>query len=254
MKKKIWLAIGVTLAVVIAALGTAGCSTGSTVPGQVTAGNIILSQQNTGIWVSGQGEISVIPDVAVLSLGVEAQAKTVAQAREEAAEAMESVMAALEDNGVAEKDIKTQYYNIYPVRKWVDDEQVLLGYRVSNTVTVKIRDVDTAGVVIDAVAGAGGDYTRINSISFTVDEPEEYYAEVRELAMADALAKAEQLASLSGVSLGEPTYINESSVSPVYRSYYYDEAGAAVPESVTTSISAGETEVSLTVQVVYSIK
>ena len=254
MSKKLWLVAGVALTVLILALSAAGCGTDSGVPGQVTAGNIILSQQNTGIWVSGQGEITVVPDVAVLSLGVEAQADTVAQAREEAAEAMEAIMVVLEDNGVAEKDIKTQYFNIYPVRRWVNDEQVLIGYRVSNTVTVKIRDVEEAGVVIDAVTAAGGDYTRINSISFTVDEPEEYYEEVRELAMADALAKAEQLAALSGVSLGDPTYINEGSVSPVYRNYYYDSADAAVPEESTTPISAGETEVSLTVQVVYSIK
>jgi uncharacterized protein YggE len=252
MKRKIWLAVGIPLVLIVLALSVAGCSTDSGVPSQLTTGNIIMSQQDTGIWVSGQGEISVSPDLALLTLGVEAQAASVIEAREEAAGAMAAIMDVLDENGVDDKDIQTRYFNIYPVRKWVDDEQILLGYRVSNTVTVKIRDVENAGVVIDAVTLAGGDYTRINSISFTVEEPEEYYAEVRELAMADAQAKAEQLASLSGVSLGKPTYINEGSVSPVYRNYYADYAGSA-PMEETTSISAGETDISLSVQVVYSI-
>jgi uncharacterized protein YggE len=254
MNRKRWLITGVSLMAVVLVLSLAGCQSTRDIPGQVTAGNIILSQQNTGIWVTGQGEITVVPDVAVLSLGVEVQAETVAQAQDEAAKSMETVMQVLEDNGVDEKDIKTQQFNIYPVRNWRDDEQIIIGYRVTNTVTVKIREVENTGVIIDGVAEAGGDYTVINSISFTVDEPEEYYAEVRELAMADALETAEQLAALSGVSLGKPTYINESSVSPIYRNYYYDKAGAAVPEEATTPISAGEMDVSLTVQVVYSIK
>lgn len=253
MKRWRWLIASVALAVVILALGVTGCQTAGDMPSQVTAGNIILSQQNTGIWVSGEGKVTVVPDVAVLSLGVEAQAKAVAQAREQAAGAMEAIMKVLEDNGVDEKDIKTQHFSIYPVRRWENDREILVGYRVTNTVTVKIREVDDTGIIIDGVAEAGGDYTRINNISFTVDDPTEYYKEVREAAMADAEAKAEQLAALSGVTLGKATYINEGSVSPIYRDYYYDKAGAAVPEA-TTPISAGEMDISLTVQVVYSIK
>ena len=176
-----------------------------------------------------------------------------AEAQEQAVEAMEAVMGELDKHGVADKDIKTQYYSIYPVRKWDKDREILIGYRVTNMVTVKIREIDDTGVIIDDVAEVGGDYTRINSISFTVDDPTSYYEEVREKAMEDAENKAEQLADFSGVILGKPTYINEGTIySPVTRDVYYGEAGAPAPET-TTPISPGETEIRLTVQVVYSI-
>ena len=88
-------------------------------------------------------------------------------------------------------------------------------------VTAKIREVDNTGIIIDAVARVGGDYIRINGISFTLDDPTAYHGEAREKAMADAEAKAEQLAELAGVKLGKPTYISESGAyMPVVREYY----------------------------------
>lgn len=253
MKRNLLLAICLTLVVI--AVGTTGCSSG-VVPTEGVLGDkgIILSQQNTGIWVSGEGKVNVVPDVAILNLGVEAQAATVAEAQRQAAEAMEAVMAELDEHGVAEKDIKTQRYSIYPVRRWERDKEILIGYRVTNMVTAKIRKVDDAGSIIDAVAKVGGDYIRINSIAFTVDDPTTYYEEAREKAMADAKAKAKQLAKLGGVSLGKPIYISEGGVYiPVPRDYYLkgEAEGAPVP---TTPISPGETEIRLTVQVVYSIE
>ncbi len=254
MRRNELLAIGLSLVVI--ALALTGCNAGfpaAGVPQQIEGGSIILSQQNTGIWVTGEGKVSVTPDVAILSLGVEAQTKTVAQAQEQAREAMEAVRSVLDEHGVAKKDIKTQHYSIYPVRRWDKDREILIGYRVTNIVTAKIRKVDDTGIIIDAVAEAGGDYTRIDSISFTVDDPTDYYEEVREKAMDDAKAKAKQLADLAGISLGKPTYINEGSVSPpVPRDFYLKEAGA--PSVPTTPISPGETEIRLNVQVVYSIK
>ncbi|GAI83768.1 unnamed protein product, partial [marine sediment metagenome] len=164
----------------------------------------------------GQGVVTVTPDIATLRLGVEVQAATVAEAQSQAIEAMDEVMEALTDNGVAEKDIQTQYFSIRQITRWDqdDDEEVVIGYRVTNTVTAKIRDVDEAGTVIDAVAAAGGDFIRIDSINFSVDDPSAYYEEAREEAMADAEAKAEQLAELAGGNLGKATYISESSQTP----------------------------------------
>ncbi|TET18543.1 MAG: DUF541 domain-containing protein, partial [Dehalococcoidia bacterium] len=121
------------------------------------------SSQQTGVWVTGTGTVAVTPDVAILRLGVEAEAATVTEAQSDAAVAMTEVMSVLSANGVAEKDIQTQWYSIYPVRKWIDDtnEQITIGFRVTNTVTAKIRDIGKTGAVIDAVAEAGGDLTRI---------------------------------------------------------------------------------------------
>ena len=254
MKNK-WLLV-ICLASVIAILCLAGCSGGSMVLEGVEGINI--SNQQEGIWVTGEGEVTAIPDIMNLRVGVEAQAESVAEAQDQAAEAMSNVMDTLTDNGVAENDIQTQYFNIRQVTRWDWDteEETVIGYEVTNTIIAKIRDISTAGTIIDAVAEAGGDLTRINSISFSIDDPSTYYEEAREEAMADAKAKAEQLAELAGVSLGKPTYIYEGSIyvpSYDYRGMEYaiEEAEGAMIE---TPISPGEIEISLDVQVVYAIR
>jgi len=189
-----------------------------------------------------------------LSLGIEAQEASVADAQSKATEAMNKVMDALTSNGMAKKDIQTQYFNIQKVTRWDDKNQqeVVIGYRVTNTVTAKIRNIDKAGSIIDAVAAAGGDLTRIDNIDFSVEKPEAYYGEARDKAMADAKAKATQMAELAGVTLGKPTYISESAYSqppPIVRM-----AEMTAAELAETPISPGEMEISLTVQVVYAIK
>lgn len=248
------LLVAICLVLIISALGVIGCSPDFYPAAPETGAKsqgIITSQQATGVWVTGEGRVSVVPDVAILSLGVEVQKATVAEAQGEAAEAMEAVLAELKAGDVAEKDIKTQQYTITPVRKWHEDKEILLGYRVTNIVTAKIRVIGAAGDIVDAVAIAGGDSVRINSISFTIDEPTAYYAEAREKAMADAQAKAEQLADLADIILGDPTYISEG-IGYVPRAYEV-RVEAAVPVPATTPISPGEMEVRLTVQVVYEI-
>jgi len=245
--KRNWL-LAMSLALVLTMVGLCGCSPGS----PVVSG--LFSTQQEGIWVTGEGEAMAVPDIVTLRLGIEAQAVTVAEAQPQAAGAMDRVMAALIDNGVAEKDIQTQYFSIRQVTKWnrESEEEVVVGYRVTNMVTAKIRDVDKVGSIIDAVATAGGDLTRIDSIGFSVDDPSAYYEEAREKAIADAEAKAEQLAKLAGVKLGKPTYISEGIQIPpyTYPRGMIEEMPAAAPP---TSISPGEMEISLTVQVAYAI-
>jgi uncharacterized protein YggE len=254
MKRNLLVEAGVVvigLALVLSLVGFSACSEGPT-----NIGNIDISSQQTGIWVSGEGKVTVTPDLATLYLGVEAKADTVAEAQSQAAEAMDNVMAALTDNGVDEDDIQTQYFSINQLTRWDDDqnEEIVIGYEVTNMVTAKIREVDNVGVIIDAVVEAGGDFIRINNIAFSVDDPSIYYEEVRQEAMADAKAKAEQLASLAGVKLGAPTYIYEGSI---YNPVVYRDIGMVVPtviESAPTSISPGELDITLDVQVAYAIE
>ena len=154
MKWKMLLVTGVVLIAVI--LGTVGCDGGffSPTPQTRTSGAVVSSQQNTGIWVTGEGKVTVVPDVAILTLGVESQAATVAEAQGLASTAMAAVIGELEAGGVDDKDIKTQQFTIYPVRRWVEEEreEELIGYRVTNMVTAKVRDVADTGTIIDAVA------------------------------------------------------------------------------------------------------
>lgn len=251
MKKKWLWAIG--LALVLPIIGLYGCSVAS--PTTIEAVN--LGGQQEGIWVTGQGKVTAVPDIATLRLGIEAQEATVSEAQTQAAEAMDEVMTALIDNEVAEKDIQTQYFSIRQVRRWSEtrDQEIVVGYRVTNMVTAKIRDIDKVGSIIDAVAVAGGDLTRIDNISFSIDDPSAYYEEARQKAMAEAEAKAEHLARLAGVSLGKPTYISEGIQipPPIYPRVYYEGGMAPPPTAPPTEISPGEMEISLTLQVAYAI-
>lgn len=215
--------------------------------------------QQVGIWVSGEGRVGLVPDVALLSLGIETQATTVAEANRQAAAAMDGVMAVLRQGGIAERDIQTTYFNITPVTRWVEDRirgggySETIGYRVSNQVTAKVRDLGKVGAIIDSVAAAGGDLTRIQGISFTVDNPAPALEQARELALKEALAKAQQMASVAGVTLGKPVYIAESQATPppVYRASL--EAKGTVAD-VGTPISPGEQEVRVIVQMVFAIQ
>ena len=252
MKRRLLLTISLGLALILALAGLCGCS-----PSNTTLGTINLNTRQEGIWVSGIGEVTVTPDIATLRLGIQAQEASVAEAQTKASEAMNKVMTALTDSGVAEKDIQTQYFSIRQRTKWdrEKEEETVVGYQVTNMVVAKIRDIDKVGSIIDAVAEAGGDLIRIDSIGFSVDDPSAYYQEAREEAMSDAKAKAEQLAELAGVTLGKPTYISEGAhMPPIYKDVYYEvTAGAPIPAPAPPPISPGETKITLTVQVAYSI-
>ncbi len=241
MKKKCLIALSLASALLV--LGMLGCSSPET-----GSEAVILTNQQQGIWVNGQGKVAVVPDVAQITLGIQAQEPTVADAQREATAAMNRVVSALTGNAVASKDIQTQRFSIQVVTRYDDKTQreVVIGYLVTNVVTAKIRALDQTGAIIDAVAMAGGDLTRIEGIAFSIDDPTTYYAQSREKAMTDAKAKAEQIARLSGVTLGKPTLISESVTlpSPV-------PIKAGTPGQ--TPISPGEISVIATVQVVYAI-
>ena len=219
---------------------------------------------NTGIWVSGQGSITLEPDLAMLNLGVETTGKTVAAARAEAATAMDAMVASLKANGVASIDIQTQFFNISPQYQWQNTvvngiesgRQVLVGYRVTNTAAVKIRDMENVGPIMDDVAAAGGDATRINGISFTVEDTSPLMVKLREEAVADAMAKAKQFANLTGVGLGRLVFISETGgAAPQVRAFPQAEFAMVMAASApSTGISGGELEITMSVQVVFAIQ
>ena len=218
--------------------------------------------QQAGIWVTGLGKVTIEPDLALLSLGVETRAETVAEARAEAAAAMTGIIEALKANGIADKDIQTRYFHISPEYTYQEvfedgrryNKQVLTGYRVTNTVTAKVRDLDILGETIDEVVLAGGDASRIQSIRFTVEDSSAAQVEARENAVMDALAKAEQFAILTGVTRGSLLFITESGGGvPQVMDFARMEGAPAVAFDVATPISAGELEVQVSVQVVFAI-
>ena len=214
-----------------------------------------LGDDPRSISVNGNGEARAEPDIATMTLGVETHGATVAAARADAARAADAVIAALRDGGVAEADIRTTYFSIGAVYDYSGERPVIDGYSVSNTVTVTVRDIDATGALIDAAAAAGGDATRFNGISFGYDDPAEYTRVARELAVEDARGKAEQLAELTGVTLGEPLTINETSwAAPVSVRVTGEAVAFADADSAGTSISPGASGISVTVNVVWAIE
>jgi uncharacterized protein YggE len=251
MKSKVL--VGVAAMVVLVLTFLSGCSTAA----DNKPVNVNVGGQQTGIWVSGEGKVTVVPDLAIVTLGVSAQTSTVAESQAKASAAMDKVITALKGKGVADKDIQTQNFSISQVTRYDDKtlREVIIGYNVSNTVVAKLRDIPKAGDTIDAVVVAGGDFTRFNGINFSIEKPELYYGKARELAMADAKAKAEQMAKLGGLTLGTATYVSESTYMPPSPGPVpYRADMAASGGGPPTSISAGEMQVILNVQIAYTIK
>lgn len=216
------------------------------------------SGQVQGIQVTGEGRVSATPDVAILNLGVSASAATVAEANTQATNAMNRLLDSLKANGVDEKDIQTTQFSIYPEygpprTSLEKDVPQIVGYRVVNMVTAKVRNIDRVGKVIDDAARAAGDLAQVHGISFTIDDPTELRQQAREKAMADARVKARQLADLAGVGLGRPIYISESGGFPPPIPLGFGGDVRAV-EAVPVPVSSGQLDVTVNVNVVYAIQ
>lgn len=217
---------------------------------QVTVNNSEAAE--TGISVSGMGEVTGAPDTVEIDLGVSALGETVDAATVTAAERAEALISALTSNGVAEEDITTTDYSIYPEYDYSRNEERLVGYRVNNTVRAKIRDLENIGSVLDAASAAAGDETRISGLRFSIEDSTELVAAARGAAWEDALAKATQLAELSGQNLGAATSITENvSMPPVPIPYDEDLAGA---ERAATPIEPGTSAVTITLEVQFALE
>lgn len=203
------------------------------------------------VTVSGIGEVSVTPDTGIVTLGVEISDPDLATAQAEAAARMEAVIAAARAAGIAEQDITTGAYNIWVDRNWDSPEQTIRGYNVTHTVTIKVRDIDAIGAVIEDSLKAGAN--SVQGISFTVENPGDAVSQAREAAIEDARAKAEDLARLTGVSLGQVVTIDEYSYTPypVGRSgevWAEPTDGAAAPP-----INPGQSTISVQVQIAWEL-
>ncbi len=207
------------------------------------------AQTQMGITVTGTGEVSGTPDTLVLTLGISLSRQSVGEATRDAAELATAVIDALTSNGVGRDDISTANYSINPEYDYRNDQPQIVGYRVSNTLRVKIRDVDRAGRIIDDAVAAGGDSTIVNGVSFNIEEDSALLKAAREQAWNDAKAKAQQLADLAGLPLGPAMSISETFGGgpvpyPVYK---------GIAEDTVTPIEPGTQTVTVTLTVVFSL-
>jgi uncharacterized protein YggE len=161
------------------------------------------------ITVVGEGKVSLQPDIARVTIGVETVKNSVQEAAAENRTTVEEVLAVLEAQGIDANDIQTSGFSIYAERYGQDgplaEEDVR--YRVSNNVTVEIRDLDNVGTILDAAIEAGAN--NIYGVDFRVEEPGEAESEARAMAVEDARTKAAELAELTGTELGNVISISE---------------------------------------------
>jgi len=206
------------------------------------------------IQVTGIGKVVAVPDIAKVTLGTEATEKDVATAQNKVTKDINKLIEELKDEfDIDEKDIKTVNYNIHQDYDWDDGTRVLRGYRVSQNVEVKIRETDTAGQVV-ALAGEIGLKT-VSGLQFTIDDPEEYRQEAREIAMGNAKEKAEELADIAGVKLGKIVSFSEGQAAPepMYSRAAFDEAVGFGGEMEVPEIEVGSQEIQVIATVEYEI-
>ena len=209
----------------------------------------------SGISVSGTARIEGVPDTLRLDIGVNVVEPTVDAALTKANEASAALQKALQEGGVAERDIASTQLSIQPQYDYATNTARITGYQVTQSVSAKLRDLDTAGEVIGAAAATGGDATVVNGISFDLEDNAALLSSARERAIADAKAKAEEYADAAGRGLGQVVSITESTQS-IPQPYAADlAAGAVVDDSLrSVPLAPGTQTVSVEVQVTYAFR
>lgn len=198
------------------------------------------------VTVVGNGEVLGTPDTATVQVGVETQAATSQEALAQNSAQVQALIAKLKELGIAEKDIQTSNFSVSPT--YNDTGREVTGYRVANSVSVTIRDLAKAGALLDEVVKLGAN--SIYGISFSVADTSALTAQARDKALAEAKAKAEQLARASGAALGQVLAINENvgAQPPVmFRQAEMSDAAGNVP------VQAGQQSISLQIQVTYEL-
>ena len=202
----------------------------------------------TRLDISATGEVTRVPDLAIISAGVQTLQPTATGAIEENANRMERVRAALKRAGIADKDIQTSAINLNPEYRYVENQPPrLTGYRATNSVNIKFRDLKRTGAILDALVAEGAN--QINGPSLTIDKPDEAYDEARANAIKVGRARAELYARALGKRVVRLLSVSESGGyrMPPPMPYAAEAAQVGMARSAKTEIDPGtqQLEVSL---------
>lgn len=209
------------------------------------------------ITVTGEGEAQAAPDMATLTLNVLREADTARDAMTANNEAMGKVLDAMKKAGIEDRDLQTAGINIQPRYVYPDDknglkEPKITGYSVTNSLTVRVRDLDKVGAVLDQSVSLG--VNQGGDLRFTNDKPAAIISEARKNAMANAIAKAQTLAEAAGVKVGKVLEINEQSWRPQPVPFARAEMKMAAPQSDAVPVAAGENNYNVQVNVTFELK
>lgn len=207
------------------------------------------------ITVVGEGKVKIKPDIARANIGVEVVKNSVKEASDANKVALEAVLAALKQQGIAEKDIQTSGFSISADRFGPDGPlpEEKTNYHVSNNVSVVIRELDKVGAILDAAIEAGAN--NIYGIEFGLDNTDAAQTEARKEAVANAQTKAKELATLNGVTVGSVVSVSEvvGGNGGFYNASNFMQLDRAMGGGGGTPVTPGELDLTMQLQVVYAI-
>lgn len=227
---------------------------GWTAPAAAQQASITQTIAGTRLDINATGEVTRVPDVAIISAGVVSRSATASGAIQDAATRMDRVLAALKRAGIADRDIQTGSVSLNPEYRYPENQSPqLTGYTASNTLTIKFRDIRNSGKILDALVAEGAN--QINGPNLTIDKPEAALDEARANAIATGRARADLYARSLGMRVARIVAVSES-------------GGYAVPppapppmpmmarayESARTKIEPGEQKVQVTVAMTFELQ
>lgn len=201
--------------------------------------------------VSATGSVSVMPDVSYVTAGVMTQDEEMTTAQQNNKDIMNALFDALKTAGLTDDDLRTTNYSAYPIYDYSDGKDVVIGYQVTNTVEMTIKDIDSVGDFLDIAAESGANTSF--SISFGLLEEDEYYNEALKEAMGKTQSKADAIAEASGYEIMGIQRITEGSTGYDYPMVEYAADDAANTSGRATPITTSELDVNASVTVVYKI-
>lgn len=252
-KRKVMLSLLVVLTIFILFLVV---STGVDIINKIKQGRYIGQdvQLRNFITISGTGEIYALPDLGVINFTVIKEGKSVDKVVNESSEDMNSIIEALKNEGIEERDMKTTGFNIHPRYEYPDNglgKRILAGYEASQQLEVKIRDLSKIGVIIQKATEAGAN--DIGQLKLTIDNQDEPQKQAREQAINKAKEKAQELTSQLGVKLGKIVSFNENSYISYYDSSYTMSAKGMGGTEAIPDIQTGENKISVSVNITFEI-
>ncbi len=214
----------------------------------------VMPRMLNTITLDGEGKVSGKPTLAQVDVGFFSEGRDVTQAQGENTRTVNAIIAGMKELGIAEADMQTSNYSISPKYDYKDGKQTVIGYGVSQTMVVKVRDLGKAGAVLARAGELGAN--QVNGVQFTIDDPTSIRQEARKKAIADATRKAHELADALGVNIVRVTTFSESSGQPPTLPYNYrgmDAAASASPAPIP-EIQTGLLDVVSRVSVTFEIQ
>jgi uncharacterized protein len=212
-----------------------------------------LFMPGTRLDIVATGEVSRVPDVALISSGVVTKASTATAAIADNAARMERVRAALRRAGIADRDIQTSSINLNPEYKYQDGQPpVLTGYQASNSVSIRFRDIRRSGAILDALVGEGAN--QINGPTLTIDKPETAMDEARAQAIASGRARAELYARSLGLRVARVISVSEAGAEQPRPMPMMMDRAMAVSKVASAEIDPGEQKLSVSVSMSFELR